>query len=112
MPTMHHMHRSKILSLALLMLAVGLIGCQGQEPEQASAEQPSVAAEKPSTPTASSEPSASSSVIKPGMDMAEVKKLKGVPKETKHEHGAGGAELDIWIYEDQTVTFSNGKIAE
>lgn len=106
------MHRSKILSLALLVLAVGLVGCQGQETEQATNGQPSVAAEKPSTPVASSESSSSSSALKPGMDMAEVKKLKGVPKETKHEHGAGGAELDIWIYEDQTVTFTNGKIAE
>ena len=50
--------------------------------------------------------------IRPGMDMSEVKKLKGTPKDTKHEHGAQGAEIDLWIYDDETVKFQDGKVVE
>lgn len=106
------MNRSKILSTAIAMLGVFVIGCQGQEAAPKETEQASVSSNKPTeTPTAP-EAVAKTSVAKPGMDMAEVKKLKGVPKETKHEHGPAGAELDIWVYDDETITFTNGKIAE
>jgi len=46
------------------------------------------------------------------MEMADVKKALGAPRETKHEHGSGGAEVDIWTYEDRTVTFENGKVSK
>ncbi|NUL82063.1 MAG: hypothetical protein HUU60_04975 [Armatimonadetes bacterium] len=50
--------------------------------------------------------------VKAGMDMAEVKKLRGAPKEAKHEHGPGGAEIDIWVYEDREVRFEGGKVVD
>lgn len=44
--------------------------------------------------------------------MAEEKKIKGAPKDTPHEHGEGGAEIDIWKYDDGDVRFNNGKVTE
>lgn len=106
------MQRSMTLGLAFLVLGALNVGCQGQEGVQSSNEPSANSSQKLTEPAASPEASADSSQVKPGMDMTEVKKLKGVPKETKHEHGAGDAEIDIWIYEDQTVTFTNGKVSE
>lgn len=106
------MPRSMILSLVLLLMGTLTIGCQVKGGESGDKPQSNVSPEKSTAPSPSEEAGAEAGTIKPGMDMAEVKKLKGVPKETKHEHGSGGSEIDIWVYEGQTVTFTDGKVSE
>jgi len=97
----------KLTFLALVVIVL-ISGCQS-EPASQDAEPKSgtTTANKTSEPTGQAD-----SEIKQGMEMAAVKKLKGAPKDTKHEHGANGAEIDFWIYDDLTVKFENGKVIE
>lgn len=100
----------RMKALPLLFAVLVLAGCQGAA-EESSTTPPSTTTSEPAKPTDAATPTADAKIT-PGMSMADVKKIKGAPNETKHEHGAAGEEVDLWIYSDQTVRFSNGKVAE
>lgn len=97
-------------ALPLLFAVLVLAGCQGAA-EESSTTPSSTATSEPAKPTDVATPTADAKITV-GMSMADVKKIKGAPNETKHAHGAAGEEIDHWIYSDQTVRFSNGKVAE
>lgn len=101
----------KVPPLMLAVLVLG--GCQGaaEDSSSTSTNPPSTTTSEPAKPTDAAMPTADAKITV-GMSMADVKKIKGAPNETKHEHGAAGEEVDLWIYPDQTVRFSNGKVAE
>lgn len=98
------------MKLAPFILVTGLLisGCQSEPATQ------DAAPKSEATSTGSSVESASdaASEIKVGMSMVDVKKIKGAPKDTKHDHGPNDSELDFWVYEDQTVKFQDGKVVE
>lgn len=99
------MKRSGSMTLLVVLL---LAGCQKDSTEStttAPASTEATGSTDPSTPAATTE-------VKAGMDMAAVKKLLGVPKDARHEHGPGGAEIDIWVYEDREVRFEGGKVVD
>jgi hypothetical protein len=99
-----------------LMLLLGLlaVGCQSSAPTtEATTQQSSTAKESTQPAQANGESAAETSeAVKPGMSMAEVKKIKGAPKDTRHDHGPNNSELDFWVYDDQTVKFQDGKVVE
>jgi hypothetical protein len=84
-----------------------LFGCQSSEVES-EASAPTNASEQAAAPSGEKEAASSDDAITAGMEMADVKKIKGAPNSTAHEHGAGGAEIDIWKYDDGEVRFVNG----
>ncbi len=98
---------NKGIFFGVCLLAVALSGCSS--PEQPATPAPETPVTTGSTPSA--EPTTAATVAV-GMDTAQVKEIKGAPDDSKHEHGAGGAELDIWIYKDAKVTFENGKVSK
>ncbi len=113
----------KALLFALVAAAM-VAGCQSEAPAtenapepapvttetSATTEAPAAATEAPTT-DAEATP-ASGEAVTVGMTMADVKKAKGTPKDTRHEHGPSGSEIDFWVYEDQTVKFQDGKVVE
>ncbi|MCA0360118.1 MAG: hypothetical protein LCH41_03595 [Armatimonadetes bacterium] len=122
------------MKIAPLLLLAGVLiaGCQSETATQTDTPNSGASASgnpaKPSgetatqTDTSNSGASASdntpkpsgdtASGVKPGMSMADVKKIKGAPKDTKHDHGPNGSEIDLWIYADQTVKFQDGKVVD
>jgi PBP1b-binding outer membrane lipoprotein LpoB len=96
----------KIIPL-LLIVAISVAGCQSEAP----APEPEA---KKETSVSTSEPESKKkeAAVEVGMSMADVKKIKGAPKETKHAHGPNDAELDLWVYTDQTVKFQDGKVVD
>lgn len=100
---------SKLRITHLVLLGGVLVaGCQLESPTQSSTpEKESVAPSSPAASRNDAEPE-----VKPGMSMADVKKIKGTPKETRHDHGPNDSELDFWVYDDQTVKFQDGKVVE
>jgi hypothetical protein len=105
----------KNVMLALLT-TICVAGCQSPEsaPESPAKAEVSTTPKETAPENAPTEPVASETkaVVAAGMDMAEVKKLKGAPKDTKHEHGPNGSEVDLWIYDDETVRFQDGKVSQ
>lgn len=102
------------MKLAPIFLLIGILvaGCQSGTPEASQkAESAASGSSATSDPGLSAKDSGKEG-IKPGMNMADVKKIKGAPKDTKHDHGPNDSEIDLWIYEDQTVKFQNGKVVE
>jgi PBP1b-binding outer membrane lipoprotein LpoB len=91
----------------LLLAGFVLVGCQSEAPTTEPAPKTSTSETTKTEPTVET-----AAKVEPGMSMADVKKILGAPKETKHEHGSGGAELDFWVYADQTVKFDGGKVVE
>lgn len=98
------------MRIALLVLLGGVLiaGCQPESPPHSST--PENEAVAPSSSAASRNDAAPE--VKPGMSMADVKKIKGTPKDTRHDHGPNNSELDFWVYEDMTVKFQDGKVVE
>lgn len=98
------------MKIAPLLLLAGVLiaGCQSETTTQTAAPNNEASADsntaKPSGDTAAE--------IKTGMSMADVKKIKGAPKDTKHDHGPNDSELDFWVYDDHTVKFQDGKVVE
>jgi PBP1b-binding outer membrane lipoprotein LpoB len=104
--------RMKLTSL-LLLAVLALSGCQSASTTtetETKPEPPATASPEPVTPA----PAETAKTVKPGMTMQEVHAMKGAPKESKHQHGAGpgGSEIDLWVYEDQTIRFQVGKVVE
>lgn len=108
---------------SLLLVAAGLLaGCQSaseppapsteEKPEAAASAMESPSSSSPSQPAASEPAETSADQVTPGMSMADVKKIKGAPKDTKHDHGPDNSELDFWIYDDVTVQFKDGKVVK
>jgi hypothetical protein len=99
----------KFLPLALFFV-LGSVGCQSSDsvPESTTKQEATT-----STSASSEQPKGDSPAkVTAGMGMADVKKLKGAPKDTKHEHGPNGSEIDIWIFDDETVRFQDGKVVQ
>lgn len=97
--------KMKILYLLPLLAMVCLCGCQAAE------EEPSTGGSESATSKAS-ESTDTSTAIEAGMEMADVKKIKGAPDHTRHEHGDEGAEIDIWVYGSEEIRFVDGKVEE
>jgi hypothetical protein len=99
----------KFLPFAVFFV-FGLVGCQNSDsvPETTSTQEAATPTSAPSEQP-KGDPSAKVAV---GMGMADVKKLKGAPRDTKHEHGPNGSEIDIWIFDDETVRFQDGKVVK
>jgi hypothetical protein len=101
----------KFAPLALVIFGFLIAGCQPEaptEPAKAESAAPTTAASAdPAEPKKEAE-----ATVKPGMSMADVKKILGAPNETKHEHGPAGSELDFWVYATRTVKFQDGKDVE
>lgn len=92
-----------------MLLSIFLVACQSSVDE--STNQTSTT-ETPSSASSEVAPADSAAEkIEPGMNMADVKKIKGAPDDTAHEHGEGGSEVDIWKYKDGDVKFVNGKVS-
>lgn len=66
----------------------------------------------PASTTSSGDAEPSQGELKVGMDVAEVKRIKGAPDESRHEHGPAGEEIDVWIWKDVSATISDGKVIE
>jgi hypothetical protein len=99
----------KFLPLALF-LVLGAVGCQSSDsvPETSTKQE----ATRPASASADHPEGDSPAKVTAGMGMADVKKLKGAPKDTKHEHGPNGSEIDLWIFDDETVRFQDGKVVQ
>jgi hypothetical protein len=107
----------------LIALSLMLVGCapaeEGAEREAApaveSSEEAASAGVVPETESDSEDEMKSDEMKKEaavGMEMSEVKSALGAPDDSRHEHGDGGAELDVWVYSDLEVKFVGGKVAE
>ena len=90
-----------------------LLGCQSA-PAPAEPETKTAPPATPSTEAVTPATSGATKSVKAGMTMQEVHSVKGDPKSTQHQHGAGpgGSEIDLWVYEDQTIRFQDGKVVE
>jgi outer membrane protein assembly factor BamE (lipoprotein component of BamABCDE complex) len=96
------------MKAAWLLVVVGvlIVGCQSENAGTGA---------EPSSSTSTSASAGTpgqASQVKPGMSMADVKKIMGAPKSTRHDHGPNNSELDFWVYDDITVKFQDGKVAE
>lgn len=87
--------------LVLLCTLSVLIGCQSED-NLSNPDQNSTSVEGSASTT--------SDEVTEGMEMADVKKIKGAPDDTRHEHGDEGAEIDIWVYGSEEVRFVDGKV--
>jgi hypothetical protein len=98
-----------MLLLPFAAVSIVIAGCGS------TTENDATTAIQPEKPTVSSEPKASTTTpeakeLKVGMDLVEVKEIKGAPDEAKHQHGQAGQEYDIWIWSDVQATIENGKV--
>ena len=93
----------------VIFATLAAVGCQS---EPAASESTPSKVETSTNSDSTGSTASDDSPVSVGMEMADVKKALGTPDETKHEHGAGGVEVDIWTYKDRTVTFENGKVSK
>lgn len=92
----------------LLLSGILIAGCNSKP----AAEAPAPSSNPTTTESAPASGTETVAEITTGMTMADVKKIKGAPTDTKHDHGPNGSELDFWVYDDITIKFQDGKVVE
>ncbi len=102
----------KVTVLLLVLVSVFLVGCQGEDTGVAGDEASTSVTEGGATSASAPGQKDGENAVSAGMEMADVKKIKGTPDETRHEHGTDGEEVDIWVYGTEEVRFVDGKVGE